>query len=234
MRRIFPGLLLAPMLAAAPPLQVAGVVREGMPPFETERLYRLEGDGCQILRVSEFLTLLRAGERRQLGRLQVTTIKDGYALARLAAPGETYPLKGDLAVRHEMASALPAMPLWAPGEGLRAKDELAARVVKLTVPANPSKEGRHREPIFFLKGSAELSPAALAKLQGWVAAWGADGQWALLVPEDPAVPAALSGARAEALRGALDRLGVHGAELRAQPAAPASRYDSIHVSKEPW
>jgi hypothetical protein len=228
------GFLLGPMLSAAPPLHVAGVVRVGIPPYDDgERLYRLEGDGCQALRVSEYLTLRRSSDRRNLGRLQVTIIKDGHALARLAVTGDTYPLKGDLAVRQERAVALPAFPLQTTGSTLHA-DALAPRIPKIPVPSNLVKKPLHQESIFFLKGSAELSPAARAKLRSWVSSWGLDGRWALLVPAVPELPLAIAQARVEALREAMKQLRVVEVELRPLPAGPSARYDAIRVSQEAW
>lgn len=235
MRQMLLGFFLGPMLAAAPPLQVAGVVRSGMPPYdETERLYRLEGQGAQVLHLNEYLTLRRIGERRTLGRLQVTALKDGYALARLTTPGETYPLKGDLIVRHERAAPLPILQGLTPDTRLRPLGDLAPRVPQLTIPRSPSTEKVHQEPIFFLKGSAELSPAAQVKLKAWVGTWGLEGRWILKVAKDPQVPATLSQARVEALKQALGQLGVSGVDMDWQAAAVPSRFDSIHVAKEPW
>lgn len=235
MRQMLLGFFLGPMLAAAPPLQVAGVVRSGMPPYdEAERLYRLEGQGAQALHLNEYLTLRRTGERRTLGRLQVTALKDGYALARLTTPGETYPLKGDFIVRHERAARLPIQQGLAPDTRLRPLGDLAPRVPQLPIPRSPSPGKTHQEPIFFLKGSAELSPAALVKLRAWVGAWGLEGRWVLRMPEDPQVPATLSQARVEALKQALGQLGVSGVDMDWQAAAVPSRFDSIHVAKEPW
>jgi len=235
MRQMLLGFLLGPMLAGGPPLQVAGVVRSGVPPYdEAERLYRLEGEGSQVLQINEYLTLRRVGERRPLGRLQVMAIKDGYALARLTTPGETYPLKGDLIVRHERAVPLPVMPEPTSGEGLRPPGDLVPRVLQLTIPRSPSTEKLHQEPIFFLKGSAELSPAARVKLKAWVGAWGLEGRWVLRVPKDPQVPASLSQARVEALKQALGQLGVSDIEVDSQAPGVFSRFDSIHVAKEPW
>lgn len=236
MRLLFLAFLMGPWLAAAaPPLQVVGVVRTGLPPFEDgERLYRLEGETCQALRVNEFLTLRRAGERRQPGRLQVVVVKDGYALARLAAAGETYPLKGDRAVRHEQILPLPGLPLRMSGGPAVPAGDLAPRMPKLAVPANPSKKGIRRDSIFFLKGSPELSPAARVKLRSWVDAWGRDGRWALLVPAVPGLSEAVSRARVEALRAALKGLGVKDVELRAEPPGPLARHDAIHICREPW
>ena len=196
MNATFLGFLLGSILAAAQPLRVVAVVRSGAPPFEEdERLYRLEGDGCQTLTVAEHLTLRREGEKRSLGRLRVAAVKDGYALARLDSPGETYPLKGDLAVRHERAIALPPLPL--PSEApMVASEALAPRSPGLAVPRDPSRCDR-RETLYFLKGSGELSAAGLAKLRAWVGEWGAGGRWILLVPAG--APAALTQARLETL-----------------------------------
>ncbi len=234
MKPMLLGCLLGSMLVAAQPLRVVGVVRSGMPPFEEgERLYRLEGEGCPSLAPGELLTLRREGERRNLGRLQITVLKDGYALAQLAIPGETYPLKGDLAVRHEKALPLPAIPdPWAvlaiPSEAM------APRQPKLAIPSSPLTDGGHREPIYFLKGNAELSSAARIKLRAWVSAWGLDGRWILLIPALPEIPAAITQARVEALKEALKGLGVGSVEQQSLPSTPPARYDSISVSKTSW
>lgn len=233
MKRIFFGLALGCLLSGAPPLRVAGVVRDGMPPFEaTERLYRLEGEGCLVLKVAEQVSLRRAGEARGLGRLEVTAVKDGYALARVSQAGQTYPLKGDLVVRHEQLQSLPPFPasqaLALPGPAL------APKLVKLSVPPSPRKGGLHRGTIFFLKGNAELSPGARAKLQAWATAWTFEGRWVIQVPENPEVLPALSQARAEALKGELAKLGLSQVECRTLPPEVAAKYDSVYISKEPW
>lgn len=219
------------ILAAAQPLHVAGVVRTGPPPFEEgERLYRLEGDGCQTLMVAESLTLRREGEKRNLGRLRVAAVKDGYALARLDSSGETYPLKGDLAVRHERALALPGFPAPQVASTVSPEALVPARP-SLAVPPDPSRFGR-RETLYFLKGSGELSAAGLARLRAWVGDWGPGGRWILLVPAR--APEALTRARVEALKGALRGLGVTEVEQQSLPSGPPARYDSISVSKESW
>jgi hypothetical protein len=234
MKALFAVILLSLHVGAAPPLQVTAVVRLGAPPFEdSERLYRLEGENCLSLRVNERLTLLRHGERRDLGRLQVTDVKDGYALARLAVGGETYPLKGDLVIRHEMALGLPSLPLaLAEGAGTSA-EALAPKAPRLAIPRSLPKEAPRQEPIFFFKGNAELSPAARGKLQTWVAAWGLDGRWLLLVPAAPESQPVIQ-ARVTILRESLKSLGVKEVEVRVVPEAPSGRYDSVHLALEPW
>ena len=231
MNATFLGILLGSILEAAQPLHVAGVVRTGPPPFEEgERLYRLEGNCCQTLSVAESLTLRREGEKRNLGRLRVEAVKDGYALARLASSGETYPLKGDLAVRHEKVLALPPLPL--PSEAPRIPSEaLAPHRPSLSVPRDHARFDR-RETLYFLKDSGELSAAGLAKLRTWVEAWGAGGRWIFLVPEG--APAPLTQVRVETLRGALRRLGVTEVEQQSLPSGPPARYDSISLSKASW
>lgn len=227
---IFPwALFLGSVLLASPPLHVAGVVRAGLPPYEDDvRVYRLEGAGCLALRVGERLTLLRAGEPRPLGRLQVTAVKGDHALAKLAVSGETYPLKDDLAVRHEEALNLPALPSPPIPVGtldVAPKPPLSAPVLSL------SKAGQ-REPIYFRKGSAELSAGAKSKLAAWVKAWGWQGHWVLGCPQGSDLPATLQQARVEQLRAELERLGVLHVQILAQPEVASGRYDSVFVCRE--
>ena len=226
-------LFVGSILAAATPLQVAGVVRVGIPPYEdSERLYRLEGDGWQALNLSEVLTLRRSGEPQTIARLQVTAIKDGYALARRSDSGETYPLKGDLALRRSKSLALPSFP--------KRTDDVITPAIATLSPQRPdllasrslAKGTLHQEPIYFLKESSKLSPAAETKLQSWVTAWGPSGRWVLQVPEVQALSPAISNARVEALKEALKGLGVKTVEVHSIPPEPPARYDSIRVSKE--
>lgn len=220
--------LLGPALLASPPLHVVGVVRSGMPPYEEARLYRLEGTGCLALRVGERLTLQRAGEARPLGRLQVTAVKSDHALAKLAESGETYPLKEDLAVRHEEAVSLPTFPT--PPMPTGTVDVAPKPPVSAQLPS-PSKSGR-RESIFFLKGSAELSAGARAKLAAWVKAWGSGGHWSVGCPEGADLPPALQQARLEQLRNELLRLGVLQVTILPQPYEASDRYDPVFVCHE--
>jgi len=234
MKQMLLGLLLGPLLLASPPLQVVAVVRAGMPPFEEGgRLYRLEGDGCQALRVSEQLTLRRSGELRPLGRLEVTAVKDGFALAKLALAGETYPLKGDLAVRHEMIKPLPSLPAAAKDLAIP-PEALAPRIPTQGVPPALRKAGIRREGVYFLKGNAELSPGAIAKLRAWVEGWDPDGRWVVLVPGNADTPQALVQARVEALRAGFKALGVNQVAMQTLPPEPPGKYDLVYISKEPW
>jgi len=219
--------LFSTMLLAAPPLHVAAVVRMGMPPYDGEaRSYRLEGTGCLALRVGEYLTLQRTDERRRLGRLQIIAVKSDYALARLIEEGETYPLKGDLAVRHEEALRLPVLPPPpAPSEPLN----IVLKAPPSAVIPNPPRE-LHRETLFFVRDSAEVSPGARSKLGVWVKDWGKDGNWIVSCPEG--LPPQLQKARAERLEAELGHLGVVNVVIRTQPASGSGRYDSIFVSFE--
>jgi len=224
------GPLTRPALAwAVPPLLVTAVERPGLPPYEgTERTYRLEGAGCQTLRVGEALVLQRQGEVRALGRLVILSVHLDHAMAGLSVPGATFPLKGDLAVRTEHFQPLPGMPS-APVVTLPSAEALLPSTITRSLPRSFGQGEVRREPIFFLKGDTSLSPGALSKLKAWVETWGLTGQWSLECP-----PAGLSERRAAALRSELQRLGVPSLEVRPLPEEPSGRYDAVYVQKEPW
>jgi hypothetical protein len=220
-------LLLGSFAWATPPLRVALVERAGLPPYEgTERIYRLEGSGCQTLRVGENLVLQRPGERRSLGRLEILTVHFDHAQARLSLPGDTFPLKGDLAIRTAAFLPLPEVPsaIQVPIPG---PDTLRPWTITRTLPG-PSVV--YREPIYFIKGDASLSPGAQTKLKAWVATWGAEGQWTL---ECPPTPDTLATLRISALRAELQQLGVPSLETRILSDEPSGQYDGIYVRKEP-
>jgi len=218
--------LMTAVLHAGAPLAVTGIVREGLPPYEDDaRLYRLEGDGCD-LRPGQILLLVRPREPRPMGQLEVVRGGPAFALARVSRPGATFPMKGDLAVPREPLRRLPALP--GPDAPLPAAQAL--RPAEPALPAPPPGVG-HREPIFFLPDQAVLTPGAKAKLKAWVAAWGRAGRWVLALPE--AEPSPLTEARVKALREELGRLGVPKVERGpAGPAAPG-KYPAVFVVLEP-
>ena len=88
----------------------------------------------------------------------------------------------------------------------------------------------HREPIYFIKEDATLSPGAYAKLKLWVRTWGTGGRWFLECPE---LAGALTAQRVSALRTELQRLGVGSLETVALPEEPESRYDPVYVKQAP-
>jgi hypothetical protein len=203
----------------------------GLPPYEgSERVYRLEGSACQTLRVGEVLILQRQGERRSPGRLEILSLHLDHAQARLAMPGETFPLKGDLAVRTELFHALPEVPVAAPNP-IPAVDTLRPRTITRILPRSVGQGTVYREPIYFLQGDATLSPGAQTKLRVWVESWGLQGQWSLKCPPgvDP-----LSTLRTSILRAELQRLGVPSLEIQPQAEEAPGKYDAIYVQKEPW
>jgi len=204
------------------------VERQGLPPYEgTTRVYRLEGSGSQTLRVGEVLALQRPKEARTLGRLEILSVHLDHALARLAVPGATFPLKGDLAVRTELFHPLPGLPS-APPSALPSLEALLPSTTR-ALPRSFGQGEVRREPIYFLKGDASLSPGALAKLRAWVETWGLPGQWSLECP-----PAVLAEPRSAVLRLELQRLGVPSLEVRPLSEEPPGRYDAVYVRKEPW
>lgn len=224
-------LLLGCLVWAAPPLRVVSVGRVGLPPYEgPERIYRLEGVGCQTLWVGEILVLQRPGERRGLGRLEILSVHPDHAQSRLSVPGDTFPLKGDLAIRAELLGALPEIPV-AVSAPISAMATLRPRTITRALPRSFDPGATYREPIYFLKGDASLSPGAQTKLRAWVESWGAKGQWSL---ECPQAPDTLSTLRSLALRSELQRLGIPSLGILPLPEEPTERYDPIYVKKAPW
>ncbi len=224
-------LLVGCFVWAAPPLLVVSVGRVGLPPYEgTERIYRLEGGGCQTLRVGELLVLQRPGERRGLGRLEILSVHPDHAQSRLSVPGDTFPLKGDEAIRAELLGTLPELPVAVPAP-IPAMATLRPQTITRALPRSFEPGATYREPIYFLKGDASLSPGAQTKLRAWVESWGAKGQWSL---ECPPAPDTLSTLRSLALRSELQRLGIPSLEILPLPEEPTERYDAIYVKKAPW
>jgi hypothetical protein len=198
----------------AAPLAVARVVREGLPPYEESGpLYRVEGDGCDQLRPGRVLLPVRPREPRSLGQLEVVRASAGFILARQLKPGATYPMKGDLIVPREPLRTLPELPT--SGQPLPVPPPAAA----------------HREPIYFLPEEAALTPGAKAKLKAWAATWGRGGRWVLDLAGE--APPPLSGARLEALREELHRLGVAKVETGPAEAAPPGPYPAVFVVFNP-
>jgi hypothetical protein len=213
--------------AVPPPLAVAQVVREGLPPYEdADRRYRLEGDGAAQLRPGQVLLLVRPGEPRALGLLEVLSVAPDHAMARLSRAGPTFPMKGDRVVPREPLRTLPALPTPAPlpVAGLRPPavpllPEPAEPAPPPPPPAAPGPSGSdrqpdlsligpHRQPIFFLPAEAYLTPGARVKLRTWVQTWGRGGRWTLTLTGAESPDAPLAQARIRSLREELSRLGV--------------------------
>lgn len=220
-----------PGLAEGVPLHLAAVIREGVPPYEGEKRFRLEGEGAGGLRKGERIRLWRFNERRRLAELVVVEVKAPVAFARVLDPGETFPLKGDLVCSHEPLAALPD-PGWAWYGRLGAPARPQAPNPKVPASLNPGPP--RRETLYFLPGSAELSPAGRQKLKDWVALWGLDGRWSLGIPASPQVPEDIRAARIQALREALAELGVPQLDCRSLPAEAPGAKESLQLSKDPW
>lgn len=225
------------LLQAGQPLHVACVVRQGLPPYEEEsqKFYRLEGDGCESLNIGELISLARPAEKRRIGRLKVTVVKGSYALAIVESPGETFPLRGDLVVRQEKLLQLPALP--EPTAEVLATDvgvhepQVPEEVKRLPSMSAAEVAASKREPIYFLKDDAHLSPGALRKLAGWVEAWGKEGLWFLAFPAQPSPSSELCRSRAEALKTELKQLGVERVEEHVLPTTEPGPYQAVYVGK---
>ncbi|HJV23915.1 MAG TPA: hypothetical protein VJ570_14525 [Holophagaceae bacterium] len=191
-------LALAPLPGQAP-LRIVSVERRGMPPYEesTPRLYRLDGGENRGLHLGDRLQIRRMGEG-YLGHLKVVEVRAEWAMAALEANALAYPLRGDMVIREDLPS-LPALPAFPDRPPLP-----APAPAKGSSPEAPPQEGL----LWFLPMSRELSPAGLAKLAGWVQAWGPSGRWAVQIPEDARVVGPMRDARFEVLKEALAQLGV--------------------------
>jgi hypothetical protein len=236
--------------AASPPLAVAQVVREGLPPYEdAERRYRLEGDGAAQLRPGQVLLLVRPGEPRVLGLLEVVSVAPDHALARLSRAGATFPMKGDLVVPREPLPTLPALPeerplpaagLHPPAVPVLPEPPEPAPPPPVPMPA-PSGSGRqpdlpqigpHCQPIFFLPAEAYLTPGARAKLRTWVQTWGRGGRWTLTLTGAEPPDAPLAQARIRSLREELSRLGVAKVQVGTSEQTVDNPYPAVLVGCE--
>lgn len=238
--------------AASPPLAVAQVVREGLPPYEdAERRYRLEGDGAAQLRPGQVLLLVRPGEPRVLGLLEVVSVAPDHALARLSRAGATFPMKGDLVVPREPLPTLPALPeerplpaagLHPPAVPVLPEPPEPAPPPPPPVPMpEPSGSGRqpdlpqigpHCQPIFFLPAEAYLTPGARAKLRTWVQTWGRGGRWTLTLTGAEPPDAPLAQARIRSLREELSRLGVAKVQVGTSEQTVDNPYPAVLVGCE--
>lgn len=205
-------------LAASEPLRIVAVERQGLPPYEDDRrLYRLQGQAH--VSAGELLELKRPGTKDHLGRLRVVRTTPDGVLALLDRRGDTFPLKGDVALHWEMAD-VPGLPT---GEAITqvAMPNLPA----LTVPREPRQLW---EPLFFLPGDATLSPLGRAKVEGWAHEFG-EGRWTLECPRAKGASARLLNARMKAVRQVLEAAGVRGIQIRTVPEPPGQRRETVFV-----
>ena len=98
---------------------------------------------------------------------------------------------------------------------------------------DPANRLPKREPIFFLKGDATLSPGAITKLKLWVDTWGLNGKWTLACPSGPGLSFDLLERRVLAIRAELKKNGLAKVETTLLPPEPVGKYDVIYVVKGP-
>jgi hypothetical protein len=236
--------MLATLPAPPPPLAVAQVVREGLPPYEdADRRYRLEGDGAAQLRPGQVLLLVRPGEPRVLGLLEVVSVAPDHALARLSRAGATFPMKGDLVVPREPLRTLPALPeerplpaagLHSPAVPVQPEPPEPAPPPPVSEPSGSGRQpdlpqiGLYRQPIFFLPAEAYLTPGARAKLR----TWGRGGRWTLTLTGAEPPDAPLAQARIRSLREELSRLGVAKVQVGTSEQTVDSPYPAVLVGCE--
>jgi hypothetical protein len=81
-------------------VRIVAVEQKGKPPYTPEegRVYRL-GGALSNVRAGDLLVIKRPGVAREIGLLRVNSVHGSVtAVATLEVHGETFPLKGDLAV----------------------------------------------------------------------------------------------------------------------------------------
>lgn len=218
MRWLLVCLGLVGVLHAQVSLHVVAVERQGPPPYEAaDRIYRLDGGQNRGLRVGDRLIVKRAGEVTALGHLRVTLTHGDQSEARFEPSSSVYPMKGELALREELK--------WMPASPRLEADPMSVASPSRVVVEAPPREGI----LFFLPQQAELSPAGLKKLEGWVQAWGAGGRWAVQVPTAKAVKVALQKRRAEALQVALRALGIEPVPVQTEPRTTEGKYDPAWI-----
>jgi hypothetical protein len=82
-------------------LRIIAVEQLGKPPYTPNegRVYRVGGGGLAHVKPNDVLVLKRLGTAKDIGLLRVISVHaEESAVARLEVHGETYPLKGDLAL----------------------------------------------------------------------------------------------------------------------------------------
>lgn len=211
-------LALAASLAAEGPYRILGVERRGLPPYRVEdRLYPLELGPAGHLKVGDRLMVTRPGAPRALGRLRVVELQPGRALATFEALGEGAPLKDDLAT----LEVLPSLPASQPVR--------ATPLPVATSPEAPPKAPPEEGLLYFLPGSAELSPAGRRKLEGWVQAWGPKGRYAVLQAPASGREGELRQQRGELLQILLKGLGTGMVELQWEARPAEGRHDPLWV-----
>lgn len=205
-------------LSAQGTFPIVGVERRGLPPYESEeRIYRLALPVSADLKVGDRLKVTRKGVRQALGHLTVVEVRSPQAWCAFEAAGEARPMKGDAATL-EVHHWPPPDEGWRP-EPLPVIPPPAARVEA------PPDEGL----LYFLPGSAELSPAGQRKLQAWVEAWGSAGRWAILQPPTQGKARDLQGQRAAALQAALRALGIEGVQLQTEPRSAEGKHEPAWI-----
>ncbi len=196
-------------LGAQAPFTIVAVERKGLPPYEeNSRVYRLDGGETRGLKLGDRLSVRRTGEGA-FALLRIVELKAEWALGVVDPPTGGAPMKGDLALKAEL-EAIPPLPV------LRNPD--------LPMPKGPTSTGVEAPPqeglLWFLPQSTELSPAGVAKVMGWVEAWGKDGRWCIQVGAAAGADERRRKARAQAVVEALHSLGIAEAavELTARTA----------------
>lgn len=217
MRRLLLVSSLVGFLEGQAPLRVVAVERRGPPPYEQgDRVYVVDGGRERGLRPGARLMVKRPGSG-PLGHLRLEDVRADRAEARFEPAGSGFPMKGDLVFREELR-ALPEVP------GLDPE----------SLPVVPSpREGAEAPPregvLFFLPQKADLSPAGVKKVEGWVRDWGREGRWVVQVPAAKGLRPVLQKQRGETLQAVLRTMGVMQVAVETAPRTAEGSYDPAWV-----
>jgi hypothetical protein len=158
---------LLPAILAGAEWRIVDIVRQGSPPYlEEDRLYRIEGKGCNQLEKGSRLQIQRPENGRFSGTMVVVKVGDNYVLAILEKKTDTYPLKGDLAFQLDDPKNLPPVslpsPLFSPlqkGIGTTSSTPVAGRSdlpgTRPVQPMQPKAEIKPGQPKLQESGSVQ-------------------------------------------------------------------------------
>jgi len=140
-----------------------------------------------------------------------------------------------------LAASIPSLAASVPGDGLLDKAPIpppslpqvqAKKTAGATLPPD-MPNFLEQNPIYFLKGSSEISPKGLVRLKEWTNAWGKNGlTYFLSVPQNQLLLKSLTADRLNALQRELHRLGIANVELRYSLENSTGQFDVMYVGVE--
>jgi hypothetical protein len=199
--------------------------------FTNSALAKLESKGETFPIKGDVATKLMPTQMPEIKKADTKTLKEGipHALNPLVMPGIQGPPTATSKTPPPMLPILsaPAVPRRATGQwspkGMPVRPALP--------PGTPNL--LEQNPIYFVKGSAELSPMGVVRLKEWTGAWGRSGlRYFLAVPQNQLHMQRLTLERLAVLQKELQRLGISNIELRTDAKGDSGSYDVVYVGVE--